>query len=448
MEMVAVASAARAAEVAAQAAHDLQDRMLQDARSAELRIDSWPRVAAKGGVRLQARRCCRWFFGTVPRKFGLRRRVEIMLSLTPIGHAWDLVQSILSVVSCTFYVLATYSIDVPVWLDLAITALFLLDYILRWYAAQSRWKYPFSFFAVVDFLTILPVVLQTVVPLLIPSFALVGAPALIGLYFLRMVRVIRIVRILRVFKLVSFFNDEVNRLLVVFGLTVLSIVFISAGAIYTVEMELFALFDEHGRPREHADTDADPITFVDAMYFIVVTISTTGYGDIIIGTWFGRFVVGVIIMLSLVIIPVELGKIRGLLLQRSVYLTSFTPSARAENRHVIVAGNVTNAPMLRGFFAEFYHPDRATVRSGDADAKVGFLLCTVYILRESCSQFDFLPLTYLTRTRRWRRKMRGRAALPPRGRGTAIERTAAAAAAMTTMRSRMTRSTPVAAKRP
>ena len=38
MEMVAVASAARAAEVAAQAAHDLQDRMLQDARSAELRV--------------------------------------------------------------------------------------------------------------------------------------------------------------------------------------------------------------------------------------------------------------------------------------------------------------------------------------------------------------------------------------------------------------------------
>jgi len=367
-----IAAAARAADAAAeQSAHEMQAKMLQDARSAELRIDAWPTEEAKGGVRLQARRCCRWFFGTVPRKFGLRRRIEVMLSLTPMGHAWDLLQSILSIVSCTFYVLATYDIDVPIWIDIVITFLFLADYILRWYAAQSRLKYPFSFFAIVDLLTILPVVLQTIIPLIIPSFALLGVPTLIGLYFFRMVRVIRIVRILRVFKLVSFFNDEVNRLLVVFGLTVISIVFISAGAIYTVEMELFALFDDYGRPRQSADTGADTITFVDAMYIIVVTISTTGYGDILIATWFGRLVVGVIIMLSLVIIPVELGKIRGLLLQRSVYLTSYIPSARMENRHVIVAGNVTNAPMLRSFFAEFYHPDRVASTAAEENASGG-----------------------------------------------------------------------------
>lgn len=50
-------------------------------------------------------------------------------------------------------------------------------------------------------------------------------------------------------------------------LTLVSIVFISAGLIQTVE-------------KINRKPDAPQLAFGEAMYFIVVTISTVGYGDI------------------------------------------------------------------------------------------------------------------------------------------------------------------------
>lgn len=62
----------------------------------------------------------------------------------------------------------------------------------RRYAADNRLVYPFTFHAVVDLCTIMPVYLELVVVNNLPPFA-----------FLRFVRVLRIMRILRAFKLLN-----------------------------------------------------------------------------------------------------------------------------------------------------------------------------------------------------------------------------------------------------
>ena len=56
--------------------------------------------------------------------------------------------------------------DEPEWmrtLELLFTGMFTADYVIRLYAADSRASFVFSFYAIVDVVTIAPVYLQNVV---------------------------------------------------------------------------------------------------------------------------------------------------------------------------------------------------------------------------------------------------------------------------------------------
>lgn len=110
--------------------------------------------------------------------------------------------------------------------------------------------------------------------------------------FLRFVRVLRVMRILRAFKILNQNLTAVTRQLFTLVLTVSSIVFLSAGLVHVVETvnPLTSLQDSLGADYiatincddpTHSDDSPEAeycsyITFGDALYFIVVTISTVG----------------------------------------------------------------------------------------------------------------------------------------------------------------------------
>lgn len=71
-------------------------------------------------------------------------------------------------------------------IEAALTTIFVVEYLVRWYAAPRRWIYPLTFFAVIDLLAILP------------SLLMLGT----DLMLLRAVRGIRLLRLLRLFRLV------------------------------------------------------------------------------------------------------------------------------------------------------------------------------------------------------------------------------------------------------
>ena len=52
------------------------------------------------------------------------------------------------------------------------------------------------------------------------------------------------------------------------------------------------------------------LTFFDAFYFIVVTISTVGYGDVAPTTWMSKMVVALMIAVTIVIIPIEVQQLQ------------------------------------------------------------------------------------------------------------------------------------------
>ena len=56
-----------------------------------------------------------------------------------MGMSWEGLQTCLTLLSCAFYVLSTYGIEMHQRTDWAFTALFTLDFFLRIYVADNRY---------------------------------------------------------------------------------------------------------------------------------------------------------------------------------------------------------------------------------------------------------------------------------------------------------------------
>ena len=157
-------------------------------------------------------------------------------------------------------------------LDKIAVTIFIIDYILRWITAdyqlprEKKWQsfllYPFSIFAIVDLLSILP------------SFVACNRA-------LKLFRITRLFKILRVFKFVRYskhmiillrvMKKEKNILLTV-GFIAVCYIFITALFMFNVEES--SMFEN----------------FFDALYWATTTLTTVGYGDIYPSTDLGRVI--------------------------------------------------------------------------------------------------------------------------------------------------------------
>ena len=64
-------------------------------------------------------------------------------------HTCPAPQTLLSMLSCVTYVVASYDVPVPSGIDLTFAVFFTLDYWLRFYAASNRVTYVFSLMSLV-----------------------------------------------------------------------------------------------------------------------------------------------------------------------------------------------------------------------------------------------------------------------------------------------------------
>ena len=154
---------------------------------------------------------------------------------------------------------------------------FILDYILRWCTADYRlgkkgWSfllYPFTGWAIIDLLSILP-----------------GLQVLArGFILFRVARMLRIVRLFKFIRYTDKFQvlgrvirKEKGVLLTVLGVAIFY-VFLTALIMFNAE--------PHINPETGAATFEN---FFDALYWATVTLTTVGYGDMIPVTDIGRFV--------------------------------------------------------------------------------------------------------------------------------------------------------------
>lgn len=172
------------------------------------------------------------------------------------------------------------------------TLLFTVEYVLRLMSVGRPLRYAFSFFGIVDLLSIVPTYL---------SLAYNGAETLLVLRSLRLLRVFRVLKLSRYLSGANVLRDglraSVPKIIVFLG-AVLSLAVIMGTLMYLVEGE------------EHGFTSIPR-----SMYWAIVTMTTVGYGDIAPQTVPGQaLAAGVMIMgYSIIAVPTgivsaELGK--------------------------------------------------------------------------------------------------------------------------------------------
>lgn len=159
---------------------------------------------------------------------------------------------------------------------------FTIEYVLRLICVRNPLRYAFSFFGLVDLLSIIPTYVSLVIP---------------GTESLLVIRSLRLLRVFRVFKLARFLTEatELRRgiqaaraKLAVFMVTVIISVVIVGAAMYVVEGP------------QNGFTSV-PV----GMYWAVVTLTTVGYGDVTPQTPLGQGLAVAMMILgySLIIVP-------------------------------------------------------------------------------------------------------------------------------------------------
>ncbi|GBG25958.1 Receptor expression-enhancing protein 1 [Hondaea fermentalgiana] len=201
-----------------------------------------------------------------------RLQLRHILTSSSVGVAIDLISCTLSVIACVFYVWSTYDKSLEtlfLFIEAGISAFFLLEYMLRFYVTSHRVRFFFSWFSIVDILTIVPVVFDLLLHESITGTSL-------AFRIIQILRVLRIARLLRIHRVFTYLKTELQRETARFILNMISITFITAAFIFAIENSL----------RE--ELYVEPLLFHDAYYFTIVTVSTVGFGDIKVYTQLSR----------------------------------------------------------------------------------------------------------------------------------------------------------------
>lgn len=170
-------------------------------------------------------------------------------------------------------------------IEWTVTILFTIEYALRLICVRRPLRYIFSFYGIVDFLSILPTYLQLLGP---------------GPSSFAMVRSLRLLRVFRVLKVVPLLS-EAEVLYRAFWLARAKIVVFFAAVLVTVTIMGTLMYEVENRFDENSVFDSIP----QSMYWAIVTMTTVGYGDIVPKTDAGKFLSAILILLgySLIIVP-------------------------------------------------------------------------------------------------------------------------------------------------
>ena len=164
------------------------------------------------------------------------------------------------------------------------TILFTIEYLLRLFSAPNRFRYAFSFFGIVDLLSVLPSYLSLL---------------FVGMQYLLVIRILRILRVFRVLKLKAYMQQAgflasalktSQQKITVFFLSLVLLVTIFGSVVYVVEGP------------ENGFTSI-PLS----IYWAVVTETTTGYGDMSPKTPIGQAIASMVMITGYAIIAVPTG---------------------------------------------------------------------------------------------------------------------------------------------
>jgi voltage-gated potassium channel len=210
---------------------------------------------------------------------------------TRTGHRFEVIGTwiiILSVITVTLETVnhldETYAFFFNC-VEWTFTIVFTLEYLLRIYTAENRWKYITSFFGLVDLLSILP----SYIGLLIP-----------GKQSLLFIRILRLLRMFRIFKMAHFIHEGSVVIAALRASRTKIIVFISFVCVSSIFMGSMMYIVEH-------TTNPNIQNIPEGIYWAIVTLTTVGYGDSIPITTLGKVLATMVMIMGYGVIAVPTG---------------------------------------------------------------------------------------------------------------------------------------------
>ncbi len=177
-----------------------------------------------------------------------------------------------------------YYHDVFLAIEWGFTVLFSIEYIVRVISLKKPLNYVFSFYGLVDLLSIIPTYLGIFIT---------------GTNSLTVIRSLRLLRVFRILKLGKYLSEaqslaialknSKNKIVVFLG-AVLTSVIILGTVMYLVE-----------------SPEAGFTSIPRSIYWAIVTLTTVGYGDIYPATDLGQFIAAMVMILGYAIIAVPTG---------------------------------------------------------------------------------------------------------------------------------------------
>lgn len=222
----------------------------------------------------------------------LRQKVYIIIygANTFAGKLFDLVLLAVILLSVVLVMLESiesfdmkhhFSLKVFEWI---ITVFFTIEYVLRILCNKKPLKYIFSFYGIIDFISILPMYL---------SFFIVDAQVL------TVIRAIRLLRLFGILNLVPYIGQESHLKLAIKASRTKIIVFVYFVLVVSIILGALMYVIEG---KENGFTSIPK-----SIYWCIVTLTTVGYGDIAPQTLQGQMIASLIMILGYGIIAVPTG---------------------------------------------------------------------------------------------------------------------------------------------
>lgn len=220
---------------------------------------------------------------------------------TPAGKIFDLVLLFVILISVVLVMLESISSvnikyhHILIVLEWIITVIFSLEYLLRILIVKKPFQYIFSFYGIIDFLSVIPTYL---------SLIIVGSQSLIVIRILRLLRVFRILKLTRYTSAGRFLAKSMwasREKISIFIFFVLTIVVIMGTVMYLVEGEKNGF-----------------TSIPTSIYWAIVTLTTVGYGDISPQTPVGQFIASFVMIMGYAIIAVPTGIVTAEMIKSTV----------------------------------------------------------------------------------------------------------------------------------